>query len=238
MTRGPASALITAAVLLGIVTFPAMALAQTEATAIRPPAVELGGGIGWASQVDAGTRNALMTANGLGKTDPVRFFSASGETRSSAVGVGTIGINVTRRFGLEGGFQFSRPSLSVRVGQDVEQTPAMTVVGASFDQYVAEGNIVHHFNNARFDNRKTVPFVLVGAGVLRQKADDGMTERGTIYQAGLGFKWLDGLSNTGRARGLGMRLDARYVLRNGGFDFEDEKYRSFFVLTATALFGL
>lgn len=237
MTRGRASALISAALLLGIVTFPAMALAQTEATAIRPPAVELGGGIGWASQADAGTRDALMTANGLSKTAPVRFFSASGKTRSSAVAVGTIGINVTPRFGVEGGFQFSRPSLSVRVAEDVEQTPAMTAVGASFEQYVAEGNIVHHFNTARFDNRKTVPFVLVGAGVLRQKADDGITEKGTIYQAGLGFKWLAGLSKTGRARGPGMRLDARYILRNGGFDFEDQQYRSFFVLTATALFG-
>ncbi len=217
---------------------PAMAEAQTETRSIRPPAVEVGGGIGWVGQADAGTRDALMTPNAVGEADPVRFFRASGKTRSGAVGVGTIGINVSRMFGVEGGFQYSRPILSVRVDQDVEQTPAMTAEGPSFEQYVGEGNIVFHFNNARFDDRKTVPFLLAGVGVLRQKAEDGTTENGTIYQAGIGFKWLSGLSSTGRASGVGMRLDARYIFRNGGFDFEDAQYRSFFVFTATALFGL
>ena len=238
IARARASVLITAGVLSWSVAFPAIAAAQAERPAVRPPIVELGGGIGWVGQADAGTRDASMTANGLGEVAPVRFFSASGKTRSGAVGVGTLGINVSRQFGVEGGFQFSRPSLSVRVDQDVEQTPAVTVKGTSFEQYVGEGNFVYHFNNSRFDNRKTVPFVLAGAGVLRQKADDGTTETGTIYQAGLGFKWLSSLSNTGRAHGLGMRLDVRYIFRNGGFDFEDEQYRSFFVFTATALFGL
>ena len=232
-----ARALIAAGVLSWSVAFPALAEAQAEARAIRPPAVEVGGGIGWVGQADAGTRDASMTANALGEPAPVRFFSASGKTRSGPVGVGTIGINVSRRFGVEGGFQFSRPILSVRVGQDVEQTPAATVEGPSFEQYVGEGNVVYHFNNARFDDRKTVPFLLAGAGVLRQKADDGTTERGTIYQVGLGFKWLSSLSRTGRAQGLGMRLDARYIFRNGGFDLEDKQYRSFFVFTATALLG-
>ena len=236
--RARASVLITAGVLSWSVAFPAIAAAQVETRAVRPPTVELGGGIGWVGQADAGTRDALMTANALGEADPVRFFRASGKTRSGAVGVGTLGINVSPRFGVEAGFQFSRPSLSVRVGQDVEDTPAVTVEGTSFEQYIGEGNFVYHFNNSRFDNRKTVPFVLVGAGVLRQKADDGTTETGTIYQAGIGFKWLSSLSNTGRAHGLGMRLDVRYIFRNGGFDFEDEQYRSFFVVTATALFGL
>ena len=236
--RARASVLITAGVLSLSVAFPAIAAAQVETRAVRPPTVELGGGIGWVGQADAGTRDALMTANALGEADPVRFFRASGKTRSGAVGVGTLGINVSPRFGVEAGFQFSRPSLSVRVGQDVEDTPALTVEGTSFEQYVGEGNFVYHFNKSRFDNRKTVPFVLAGAGVLRQKADDGTTETGTIYQAGLGFKWLSSLSNTGRAQGLGMRLDVRYIFRNGGFDFEDEQYRSFFVVTATALLGL
>jgi len=237
-TRARASVLITAGVLSCSVAFPAIAAAQAETPAVRPPIVEIGGGIGWVGQADAGTRDASMTANALGEAATVRFFSASGKTRSGSVGVGTVGINLSSRFGVEGGFQFSRPSLSVRVDQDVEKTPAVTVEGTSFEQSVGEGNLVYHFNNSRFDNRKTVPFVLAGAGVLRQKADDGTTETGTIYQAGLGFKWLSGLSKTGRAQGLGMRLDVRYIFRNGGFDFQDEQYRSFFVLTATALFGL
>ena len=195
--------------------------AQGRDTGVTPPMVELGGGIGWVGQADAGTRDATMTANAPGEPEPLPFFSASGKTRSGAVGIGTVGINFSRRFGVEAGFQYSRPSLSVRVDEDVEDTPSLTVEGPSFEQYLTEGSLIYHFNSARFDSRRTVPFVLAGAGVFRQKADDGLTETGALYQAGLGFKWLSGLSPTGRARGAGLRLDVRYVFRDGGFDFED-----------------
>jgi hypothetical protein len=232
---GPCVIAVTLAV---IAAFPADASAQGRDVTITPPTVEIGGGIGWVGQADAGTRDATMTANTPGEAEPITFFRASGKTRSGPVGVGLVGINVSRRVGVEAGFQYSRPSLSVRVDEDVEDTPPLTVEGPSFDQYVTEGNFVYTFNDSRFDNRRTVPFVLAGVGVLRQKADDGTSETGTIYQAGLGFKWLSGLSEAGRAHGLGVRLDVRYVFRDGGFDFEDQEYRSFFVLTATALFGL
>jgi hypothetical protein len=39
-----------------------------------------------------------------------------------------------------------------------------------------------------------VPFVLVGVGAFRQKADDGETENGAIDQAGVGFIPVLGLS--------------------------------------------
>ena len=204
---------------------------------VRPPTVELGGGIGYVGQADSGTRNATMTANGLESTDPLTFFRASGKTRSGPVGVGSVGINLTRSIGVEGGFQYSRPSLSVELDQDVEDTPSVTIEGAAFEQYVTEGSLVYHFNDGRIDESRTVPFVLAGAGVIRQNADDGTSETGTIYQAGLGFKWFSRISRTGRAHGAGMRLDVRYVFRDGGFDFEPDQQRSLVVFTATALFG-
>ena len=230
--------LLSVVAVVSVAWFPAGVSAQGRDVAITPPTVEIGGGIGWVGQADAGTRDATMTANAPGEAEAITFFSASGKTRSGPVGVGTVGLNFSRRFGVEAGFQYSRPSLSVRVDEDVEDTPSLTVEGPSFDQYLTEGSFIYHFNDSRFDNRRTVPFVLAGAGVFRQKADDGTSENGTIYQAGLGFKWLSGLSPTGRAHGAGLRLDVRYVFRDGGFDFEDEQYRSFFVFTATALFGL
>jgi hypothetical protein len=238
MSGHSAMSVPSALAIAALACLPAGVSAQGRDVAITPPAVELGGGIGWVGQADAGTRDATMTANAPGEAELIDFFRASGKTRSGAVGVGLVGINVSRRFGVEAGFQYSRPSLSVKVDQDVEDTPPLTVEGPTFDQYVTEGNVVYHFNGARFDNRRTVPFVLAGAGVFRQKADDGTSETGTMYQAGLGFKWLSGLTPAGRAHGAGLRLDVRYVFRDGGFDFEDQQYRSFFVFTATALFGL
>jgi hypothetical protein len=204
---------------------------------VRPPTVEVGGGIGYVGQADSGTRDATMTANALGSTDPVTFFTASGKTRSGPVGVGSVGFNITRDIGVEGGFQYSRPSLSVELDQDVEDTPSIIIDGPAFEQYVTEGNLIYHFNGARIDQTRSVPFVFAGAGVLRQNADDGTSETGTIYQAGLGFKWFSQISRTGRAHGAGMRLDLRYVFRDGGFDFEENQQRSLVVFTATALFG-
>jgi hypothetical protein len=225
-------------VLLTLVSSPIAAMAQNEAEPpVRPPTVEIGGGIGWFGQADAGTRDATMTANQPGNPGRLNFFSATGKTRSGPAGVGIIGVNFSRHFGVEGGFQYSRPRLVIDVDEDVEHTPGVTIEGDAFDQFVAEGNFIYHFNQARFDNRRTVPFVLAGVGALRQKTDDGITENGTIYQAGLGFKWFSGISSRGHAGGPGMRLDVRYVFRDGGLDFEEDARRSFFTFTATALFG-
>jgi hypothetical protein len=226
------------ALVLAAALHPASAWAQRAPDVqVRPPTVELSGGIGYVGQADSGTRDATMTANGLGSIDPVTFFRASSKMRSGAVGVGSVGINLTRSIGVEAGFQYSRPSLSVELDQDVEDTPSITIDGATFEQYVTEGNLVYHFNGARIDETRTVPFVLAGAGVLRQNSDDGTSETGTIYQAGLGFKWFSKVSGSGRANGAGMRLDVRYVFRDGGFDFEQDQQRSLVVFTATALFG-
>ncbi len=229
---------LSAALVLGAAFDPAAASAQAAPDVqVRPPTVEVSAGIGYVGQADSGTRDATMTANGLGSLDPITFFRANGKTRSGPVGVGSVGINLTRSIGVEGGFQYSRPSLSVELDEDVEDTPSVTIEGAAFEQYVTEGNLVYHFNGARIDETRTVPFVLAGAGVIRQDADDGTSETGTIYQAGLGFKWFSKVAQSGRAHGAGMRLDVRYVFRDGGFDFEQDQQRSLIVFTATALFG-
>jgi hypothetical protein len=224
--------------LLTLFISPIAAFAQGEALPpVRPPAVEVGGGLGWVGQADAGTRDATMTRNEPGDAGSLTFFEVTGKTHSGPVGVGIVSVNLSSRFGVEGGFQYNRPRLVIDVDQDVESTPGVSIEGDAFDQLVTEGNLVFHFNEARFDNRRTVPFVLAGIGAFRQKADDGTSENGTIYQAGLGFKWFSGISQTGRARGAGMRLDMRYIFRDGGFDFEEDARRSFFTFTATALLG-
>ncbi len=225
----------TLAVTGWILACPEVADAQRPA-AVRPPAVEVGAGLGYVEQQTA-TRNATMTRSEPGGAAPLIFFRASGKTRSRAVGAATIGANLSRAFGVEGAFQYSRPSLSIRVTGDVEGVPDITLVASSFTQYVAEGNLVYHFNAARFDARKTVPFVLVGAGVLRQRDEDGVEETGRLYQSGIGFKWFSRISTTGRAHGAGMRLDVRYVFRDGGFDFSETARQSLLVATATATVG-
>ena len=180
-----------------------------------------------------------MTTNEPGESpDRFTFFRTNGKTRSGPVGFFTVGVNLSPTWGVEGGFQYSNPTLSLKVDQDVEQVPPIEITTATYRQYTAEGNVVYHLNRSRFDNRKTVPFLLAGAGLLQQNdADSGVDETGHYYQAGFGFKWFSSISRRGRAGGAGMRLDIRYVFREGGFDFADQSRRSLLTATATALVG-
>jgi hypothetical protein len=213
--------------------------AESAAQPVRPPVrlpkVEVGGGVGWVGQSDVGTRDATFTGNMPGEEpDPFTLFRVIGRTRSGLVGSGSIGVNLNNAWGLEGAFHYSRPSLSAHVRGDVEAAPDLTLVASSFTQTLVEGNILYHFNSARFDQEHTVPFVLIGAGSLRQKNDEeGIDEVGQIYQAGVGFKWSSVVDARRRARGIGLRLDFRYVLRNGGLDFSaDNQRQSFFAASA------
>ena len=205
--------------------------------AVKPSRVEIGGGVGWVGQSDAGTRDATFTGNQPGaEPDPFVFFQVNGRTRSGLVGSGWVGANVTDAVGVEVGFAYSRPSLRANITADVEGAPPTTIVTSTFSQTQVEGNVLYHFNNARFDNDKTVPFVFGGAGVLTQRdSEDEIDETGSIYQAGIGFKWFSRVEQL-RAKGIGLRLDFRYVLRDGGVDFSDGR-RSFVALNASTTFA-
>jgi Outer membrane protein beta-barrel domain len=200
--------------------------AQDRLPDVRPSRIEAGGGVGWFTQSQVGTRDATMLANQPG-SETVTFFEVIGRTRSGVVGSGWVGVNLNRAWGVEGGFHYSQPKLSAVIRRDVEATPATTLTAAAFTQYAVEGSLVYHVNQARFDRERSVPFVLIGAGYLRQREDDGATETGVLYQAGVGFKWTSRIDRLRRAHGLGIRLDARYVLRDGGIDFEEDTLRSF-----------
>jgi Outer membrane protein beta-barrel domain len=221
----------------GLLVAAATAIAQEERPVVRPPRAEVGVGIGWVGQSDAGTRDATFTGNLPGdEPDPFVFFRVNGRTRSGLVGSGWAGVNVTDSVGVEVGFAYSRPSLKTNITEDVEGAANTSIVTATFNQTQVEGNILYHFNKARYDNDRTVPFVFAGAGVIKQRdTSEGIDETAQLYQAGLGFKWSSKIRQL-RARGLGLRLDARYVLRDGGIDFT-EGWRSFFAFNATTTFG-
>jgi hypothetical protein len=228
---------LAVAVMTGIVLGGATeSAAQRTRLPVRMPRVEVGGGIGWVGQYEVGTRDATFTGNQPGaEPDPVTLFRVSGRTRSGLVGSGWVGVNLNNAWGVEGVFHYSQPSLGANVFEDVEGAPDVTLVASSYTQMLVEGNLLYHFNRARFDGDHTVPFVLIGAGSLRQKNDEvGIDETGQIYQAGVGFKWTAIVDPRRRARGIGVRLDLRYVLRQGGVDFSDDDERQSFIAASAA----
>ena len=221
----------------GLLVPAATAIAQEDRPVVRPSRAEVGVGIGWVGQSDLGTRDAIFTGNSPGaEPEPFVFFRVNERTRSGLVGSGWAGVNLTDSVGVEVGFAYSQPSLKTTITDDVEDAADTSIVTATFNQTQVEGNILYHFNKARYDNDRTVPFVFAGAGVIKQRdTSEGIDETAQLYQAGLGFKWFSKIRQL-RARGIGLRFDARYVLRDGGVDFAEGR-RSFVAVNMTTTFA-
>ena len=150
-------------------------------------------------------------------TGPFQLFS-TGTTLGSGLGVqGRLAGYLSRHFALEAGIRLTRPSLKVRVTDDIEGAADIRA-SETLTQYVMEGSAVWHLGALR--QGRAVPFVAGGAGYIRDLHEGSeLVETGTEYHALAGFKWW--LSD--RPRRLGIRTEAGLSIRDGGFDFREER---------------
>jgi len=205
---------------------------------VTPASLEIGGGLALSEVIDLGGVDATMTSGRPGTPEPFKFFLVDNRINAVPAPAAWVGVNVTRALGFEVVYQRSHPTIRTKISGDAEGVPPVTLTTESLSQRVIEGNLILHGNAWRFDGQRTVPFLLAGAGSLRQVDDDqASTETGRLYQVGFGFKWVSGITQSGRARGPGMRLDLRYVVRDGGFDLQDDTRRSFLTVGMTASFA-
>jgi hypothetical protein len=222
--------------LLWVLLDPAAANAQPRTSAVRLPRVEIGGGLMWSGVSKLGALDATMTANQTGTPERLSFFKVDNQMKGAPAFGGWLGANVSQSLGIEVGFHHGRPDMRTRITGDAEGVADTTVEARLFSQSIVEGNVLLYMNAARFDQEHTIPFVIVGAGYLRHmNSDQTLKETGRIYQVGVGFKWVSGLTQARRARGPGMRLDVRYVVRDGGLDFREDSRRPYVCAGATAL---
>jgi hypothetical protein len=224
--------LVAFLVLFWVLWRPGASAAQLQ---VHPASLELGGGLALAGVIDLGAVDATMTNNQPRTPERFKFFRVDSRINAVPAPAVWVAVNVTRAVGFEVGFQRSRPTIRTKVSGDAEGVPPVTLTTESISQRIIEGNVIFHANAGRFDGQRTVPFLLAGGGYLRQVDDDqAQTETGRLYQVGFGFKWVSGITQSGRARGPGMRLDLRYVIRDAGFDVRDDTRRSFVTAGITA----
>jgi len=207
--------------------------AQTRPASVRLPVAEIGGGVNWSGASALGDRDATFTANSAGTPPRSVFFKTDSELADAPRGFAWIGVNLSSLVGVEGAFQHGRPEMRTHIGGDAEAV-ANTTIATTLTESSLEGNVLFYGNGWRFDEHKTVPFVFVGAGVFRQERNDVASETGRLFQAGVGFKWIAGVRPNRRAAGPGIRLDVRYVFRDGGFDLGNDR-PSYVAASATAL---
>ena len=180
---------------------------------------EVSGGAIWSDGYDLGTRSAELTRNTGTGTGPFELFTAATEVTTATGGQGRIGVYLSRSVALEAGVQFLRPAVSSRLANDAEEAEDTTAT-ETISRYVFDGSVVFHLTGLSFGGGKGVPFLIGGAGYLRELHEhDELIETGVTYHAGAGLKLWFGQG----ARRLGVRADVGVAMRDGGFDFSEER---------------
>ena len=133
---------------------------------------------------------------------------------SGALGVNArIAKRVWRAFELQGSGSYSRPELRSTTTGDVESAPDLTATDR-LRQITVEGAVL--FSSPKWRIGRAAPFVSAGAGYLRQLHEgDTLAQDGEIYAFGAGLR-LPLLSRGKRLHSVGMRADARAVVRARG----------------------
>lgn len=181
----------------------------------RAGAVEISGGGTWIAGQNLAERAATLTPNpGTGSSSFDQFRSEP--TLDAVIGAqALVGYYITRAFAIEGGVQYSRPTLSVRLEDDFEGAPSLTAT-TDITQYLFTGSAVYHFGRSS----GVTPFVAAGAGHLRDVHNGNeLIETGVEYHGKLGVKWWTG---SGRGR-LGLRAEGGVSMRTGGFNFDEDR---------------
>lgn len=166
---------------------------------------EISGGGLWSGGYSFETVLANETRNPPTGNDPLTLFQGEPRFDGGAGAEAHLGVYLGRHVSIEGGLQFSRPSLVVRTSGDFEDAPD-TTSSTPVTQYVIDGSLLYHFGAGRL-----TPFASVGAGYVRQLLEDNsIVETGDEIHGGGGVKyWLGG------GHRFGLRAEARASSRGG-----------------------
>ena len=174
------------------------------------PGLEISAGIEWMGGTSFGTVNANEVVASGGAFP---LFKVTNEL-GGAVGVNArIGKRVWRTFELEASGSYSRPELRSTTTGDVESAPDLTATDR-LRQITVEGAVL--FSTSRWRIGRVAPFLSGGGGYLRHLHEgDAFAQDGRIYAFGGGVR-VPLLSRSRRPRSIGLRADARAVVRARG----------------------
>jgi hypothetical protein len=206
-----------------------------EAPQLRDNRVTINAGLVWLGGYDVGTSTAQLRGNGSGLTPPpFTLFTAESRFATTTAPELRVGVSLTPRLAIEGGVSLSYPRIAVSISSDPE-TSVQELPGEELQQYIFDGGLSWQLPINL--GRKLAPFVVGGAGYLRQLHEDRtLAETGRIYYAGGGARyWLRGGHDNSRP--IGVRGDFRINLRSNGIDFED-KMRTYPTISVFVFVGI
>ena len=206
-----------------------------EAPRLPDNRVTIDAGITWLGGYDVGISTAQLRGNATGATTPpFTLFTADSHFSTGRAAELRVGVSITPRLAIEGGASLSHPRIGFRISDDSERS-AQELPGEELQQYVFDGGL--SWQLPIYMGRRLAPFIVGGAGYLRQLHEDRtLVETGRIYYTGGGARyWLRGGHD--RARPIGLRSEFRINLRTKGIDFED-KMRTYPTFSVFAFLGI
>lgn len=199
-------------------------LLHAASAAAQSPAgrVEVYAGASFAAGFPVGSSIASETQNQPGGGAFTLFRTESRFEPASGVEA-RLGVRLLQWLAMEGGLNYASPTLRTTIDQDAENAQ-IPQIRERLSQYVFDASAVVLVTQAAFAGGRGVPFVLGGAGYLRQLDEERvLAETGRLFHAGGGLKYRLVSRSRGWPKGLGIRGEGRWVIREGGVDFADER---------------
>jgi hypothetical protein len=192
---------------------------RASAQTLGPGRIELAVGAQWTSGSSLGSRDATETQP---DGSPLRLFSTTREL-SAAPGVeARVGVRLTRRLEIDATGTYAAPRLRVNVTRDIENASDTTAVERQ-QLFSVSGAAVWPLT-ARADAR-TIPFVTGGAGWVRElHENDTLAVSGQQLYVGGGAKRLLVTRDRRRLKAVGVRADARVIVRSKALAVDDRPH--------------
>lgn len=181
----------------------------------RTGSVEVSGGGVLSGGKDLPDMAATLTGNPGTGSGALELFRSDSTLTPAVGGRARVGVYVSPRIVLEGGIEYARPKVDVRLSGDFEDAET-TTASETLASYLFTGSLLYHFGRVQARFR---PFIAGGGGHVRDvHAGSNVVDTGNEFHAGAGFKWW---LTSGRSTKVGVRADVTASVRDGGVGAED-----------------
>jgi hypothetical protein len=215
----------TAALALVILSTPGAAAAQAQSPpAPQPGRLEVALGSLWMAHQALGSNSANETTS---TGSSLKIFSTSSDLAGAAGLEGRVGVRVGRGLEAEVDASYAKPLLRIAIiSTDVEAVAPVTAT-ETIQQFTIGAGVVWYLPYRARRTTRLAPFVMAGAGYLRQLHEAAtLLETGRFYQFGGGVKYLLVSHPTKPLKGVGARLDVRALVRSKGIAFDAGHFTS------------
>jgi hypothetical protein len=196
--------------------------AAQSVPAAEPGRLEVSVGALWIGQLALGSNDANETTPTGGN---LKIFSTSTDLGSVAGLEARMGVRLLQSLEAEVEGSYGTPQLKVTITGDIENAPDVTAT-ESVQQFTLGAGVMWYLP-VHAARARLVPFVSGGVGHLRQVHEERTSlETGLYYYVGGGAKWLLFARPRGFVNAIGLRVDARAIVRTKGVAFDDGGHTS------------